>query len=262
MGALPDRGSYMGELKQFAEGCADGVAIEFLTREGAAWREVVAAAEEWPADLIVMGTHGRGGFERFILGSVAEKVLRSSPCPVLTVCHEEGRTWAAPGIVGHVLCATDLSRGSATTVRYALSLAAEYQARVTLLHVIEGFELEEGPAYLARPRVEELRGQAESAARRELRKAVPADVREWCDVSEAVAFGKVADQAVRVAIERRADLIVLGSRHPSPLERAVFGSTASEVVRRATCPVLSVHSLEDVGLRESEARPRMIWARP
>src|SRR4029453_12233128 len=90
-----------------------------------------------PADLLVMGTHGRGGFEHLILGSVTEKVLRGVACPILTVCHEEGRTWAAPGLMSRILCATDLTATSSRTMRYALSLAAENQARVTFLHVVE-----------------------------------------------------------------------------------------------------------------------------
>jgi nucleotide-binding universal stress UspA family protein len=208
-----------------------------------------------------MGTHGRGGFEHLLLGSVTEKVLRRATCPVLTVCHEEGRTWEAPGLVDHVLCAADLSGTSSATVRYALSLAAEYQARLTLLHVVEGLDAADGPAYLSRPEVEELRRHAEESTRRELREAVPEGMREWCRVSEVVAFGKPAEQIVRVATGQGADLVVMGSRRPGTVERALFGSTAIEVVRRATCPVLSVRAVR-AALVDEDEHARMIWARP
>ena len=73
--------------------------------------------EEMPADLVVMGTHGRGGLEHLFLGSVTEKLMRRLPCSVLTVCHEEGRTWEAPGLVRRILCATDFSATSALARR-------------------------------------------------------------------------------------------------------------------------------------------------
>jgi len=250
------------ELRRFTEeAVTDGVALEFLVREGSPWREVVGAADELACDLIVMGTHGRGGFEHLLLGSVTEKVLRRASCPVLTVCHEEGLTWEAPGLVNHVLCAADLSASSEGTVRYALSLAAEYQARLTLMHVVEGLDASDGPAYLSGPEVENLRKHADASTRRELHDVVPEGMREWCRVSEIVAFGKPAEQIVRVATAQRADLVVLGSRRPGPVERTLFGSTAIEVVRRATCPVFSVRAVRGALIEESE-HSRMVWAHP
>src|SRR6185436_5024181 len=84
------------------------LSLNLEVRDGEPWREIRDAAERLPADLLVMGTHGRGGFEHLILGSVTEKVLRGVASPILTVCHEEGRTWAAPGLMSRILCATDL----------------------------------------------------------------------------------------------------------------------------------------------------------
>jgi nucleotide-binding universal stress UspA family protein len=120
------------DVREFAAPAIEaGVPVETMLREAEPWREIQAVAEELPADLVVMGTHGRGGFEQLLLGAVAEKVLRRAPCPVLTVCHEEGRTWEAPGLIRRILCATDLSEASGPTIRYALSLAEEYEAAVT-----------------------------------------------------------------------------------------------------------------------------------
>jgi nucleotide-binding universal stress UspA family protein len=67
----------------------DRQATELVTRQGVPWREIVAFARERQVDLIVMGTHGRGGMAHLLLGSVAEKVVRDAPCPVLTVRHPE-----------------------------------------------------------------------------------------------------------------------------------------------------------------------------
>src|SRR6185369_13662644 len=106
--------------------------------EGEPWREIVSLAEEMPSDLVVMGTHGRGGLEQLLLGSVAEKLIPRLPCPVLTVCHEEGRTWDAPGLVSRVVCATDFSETSSETLRVALSFAEPSGSEVILFHVVEG----------------------------------------------------------------------------------------------------------------------------
>src|SRR5687768_13481995 len=110
-----------------ADAVADGVPVEMVVREAEPWREILSVADEKAVDLIVMGTHGRGGFEQLLMGSVAEKVLNRASCPVVTVCHEEGRTWEAPGLVRNIVCATDLSPASARTIHYAVSLAAEFQ---------------------------------------------------------------------------------------------------------------------------------------
>ena len=110
---------------------------EIEMREGEPWRETVAVAEEMSADLVVLGTHGRGGLDRLFLGSVAEKLIRRLPCPVLTVSHEEGRTWAAPGLITKILCATDFSKPSTEAFRMALALAERFESEITFLHAVE-----------------------------------------------------------------------------------------------------------------------------
>jgi nucleotide-binding universal stress UspA family protein len=214
------------------------VPVESEVREGEAWREIVAMAEELPADLVVMGTHGRGGFERLFLGSVAEKLLRRLPCPILTVCHEEGRTWEAPGLIRRILCATDLSASSAETVKVALSLATKNQARVTLLHVIEELPLTGEPAYFAE--AEAYRQHLERKAGQDLHElAQKAEAESGVEVDEWVGSGRAYKEILRMAAEERADLIVLGQGHGA-LDHFLFGSNAQHVVRQATCPVLTV----------------------
>ncbi len=126
------------EMRAFVESAVhDSATVKTVVREGEPWREIQAMAEQLPADLLVMGTHGRGGFEHLLLGSVTEKILRRAPCPVLSVCHEEGRTWEAPGLIRRILCATDLSASSNPAMKFALALAQEHKATLILVHVVE-----------------------------------------------------------------------------------------------------------------------------
>ena len=130
---------------QAAEGLAaeaarlrgEGVSVDTELREGHVVREILAAADAFAADLLVLGTHGRGGFERLVLGSVTEKVLRQAACAVLTVpLAAVGRT-TNPVRWTRILCAHDGSAASRAGVAYAVSLAERTQAQLTLLSVVE-----------------------------------------------------------------------------------------------------------------------------
>lgn len=225
-----------------SEAIADGVPVETVVRESEPWREILTVADEKAVDLIVMGTHGRGGFEQLLMGSVAEKVLNRAACPVVTVCHEEGRTWEAPGLVRNILCATDLSPASAPTIRYALSLAAEFQCTLTLLHVLDGLANLDSPAYAHLPPAAAVLSQHEAVARQQLRDAVEPDARAWCSVEERIVPGRAAEEILRVAAQTSADLVVVGGRYHASLARTVLGSTSRSVVRAASCPVLTVRT--------------------
>jgi nucleotide-binding universal stress UspA family protein len=208
-----------------------GAPIETRLVEGDPWREIKAAAEALPADLVVMGTHGRSGFERLLLGSVTEKVLRTAPCPVLTVGTEDGASPAGP-LFRRILCAADLTQASERTLDMAASLAEESLARVTLLHVVEGLGL---------ALVEEARERLQRAGN---------VARRFRDVSERVETGTAWREILRVAEESRAELIVLGAHVHGALGRLFLGSTANQVVRHAPCPVLVVR--ETLARRPSE----------
>jgi nucleotide-binding universal stress UspA family protein len=115
----------------------EGVPTEFLLEEGEVVKEILRATETEPTDLLVMGTHGRGGFERFVLGSVTNKVLRKVACPLLTVPPGVRSQVDEPGGFATVLCADDFSEASAEALTYALSLAQEAGGRLVLTHVVE-----------------------------------------------------------------------------------------------------------------------------
>jgi nucleotide-binding universal stress UspA family protein len=230
-------------LERFVEpylGAGVPIATKAVQGEsGDCWRGIQAEAEALPADLVVMGTHGRTGLDHVRLGSVAEKLLRVAPCPVLTV-RAQGEAPDREPLFRRIVCATDLATPSHPTVDLALSLAGENLARVTLLYVIEELGAESGPDVgrpfpaagappqtlmrLARERLHEL--------------ARPA--RTFCDVDERVERGRAWKQILRVAREAHADLIVVGAHTGGAFGRFLLGSNANQVVRHAPCPVLVV----------------------
>ena len=113
-----------------------GDEVPVLFRRGVVVPEILQAAREMPADLIVMGTHGAGAIEHLVLGSVTENVLRSAPCPVLTIPRPFGE---ADGAVSRprftsIICAIDFSSDSRRALDYALSLALEAGGRLVLVH--------------------------------------------------------------------------------------------------------------------------------
>jgi nucleotide-binding universal stress UspA family protein len=213
--------------------------------EGSTVAEILARASAMPSDLIVMGTHGRSGFERLVLGSVTEKVLRKAACPVLSVPrHVKDAVPLPPVLFKNILCAIDFSDCSTNALNYAMSLAQEADARLTVLHVLA--LLPELPysspeAVRAWPtHVTEYIAEAEQDCRNRLKAAVPEEVKAYCAVETVLANGTPYREILRVAAEQRSDLIVVGIHGRSATDLLFFGSTAQHVVRQATCPVLTL----------------------
>jgi nucleotide-binding universal stress UspA family protein len=193
--------------------------------------EIVRAAQEHGADLIVVGTHGRTGFQRFVLGSVAETVLRRAPCPVLTV-PVRASDRPDPLFFKRILCATDFSPASDAAVRYAVELAGETDGSLLLAHVMDRPK--------TGPEGNGCRPDFECAARAQLRRSLPPESRESCSAEEIVLRGKPGPEILRLAAEREVGLIVMGVHGRGLLDLMAFGSVTHEVVREATCPVLTV----------------------
>jgi nucleotide-binding universal stress UspA family protein len=231
---------FRDELRRFVEPVADLVPAETVVTSGDAARTILDQARTADADLLVLGTHGRSGFERLVLGSVAEKVLRRAACPVLTVPPAAAHAPATPRPpYRRILCPVDFSTTSEQALRYALSLAEEAKARLMVLHVLEWFPEQEIREHRHFD-VPEYRRFLEEDARRRLSEAVPAEARAWCELVERVACGKPYREILRVAGEEGSDLIVLGVQGRGAMEVLLFGSTANHVVRQASCPVLTV----------------------
>ena len=196
--------------------------------EGSVAECLVQCARDKKADLIIVGTHGRGGLGKMILGSVAEKVFRHSSVPVLTIgpnLHRPRRI----NEVRHVLAPCDLTPRSHPAVQYACALAAAHNSPLTVLHVIEhaneGMRLD--PERIKQGIREELGGIVGRHA-------------DGLDVRYRIEIGRVASTILNVAFESEADLIVLGVRPSSGLLDRFMWPIAYELVREAACPVLTI----------------------
>jgi len=204
---------------------------ETTLRHGGVWDSLSAMIEKDDIDLLVMGTHGREGLGRLLLGSVAEEVFRRAACPVLTVGPNVAVGSEAEPRFRQIVYATDFGAQSLAAAPYAISLAQDYQARLTLLHV--------GVSVAGLVDADRMVEQWT----KDLRALVPADVEPWCQVEYLVEFGDPAQHILELAEQRKAELVVLGVR-PAPGHLGAgmrFGAaTAHAVVSMSHCPVLSV----------------------
>jgi nucleotide-binding universal stress UspA family protein len=221
-----------------------GVPVDVRVVSGHAVTEILDHAASLPADLIVMGTHGLSGFQHLVLGSVTEKVLRRAACRVLTVPPRARATSTLP--FTRLLCAVDFSEPSLEAVRFAGSLASESGARLVLMHVIEWPWHEPPPPRLTdlppaqAAALTEYRRSMETTATARLESIASSDVPQGTAVVVRVGHGKPYEQLLVAAREDGVDLIVIGVHGRSALELGVFGSTTNQLVRAATCPVLTV----------------------
>jgi nucleotide-binding universal stress UspA family protein len=210
-----------GPLKHRGQPC------EVLLGDGSPGEVIIGFAQAHSADLIVVGTSSRAALGKLLVGSVAEEIIREASCPVLTV----GPRVVAEPFAGiqSIICAADFSPGSIRATEFAVFLAYEYQAHLTLTHVIEG-DLKDSP-HLAIQLTEQ-----------RLRELVPPDPELPYEPEVVAEIGPVAERILRVAAELSADIIVMGARGAGAfVERAShFGSIVHKIVSLATCPVLTV----------------------
>lgn len=202
--------------------------------------EVVGFAEEEEVDLVVLPTHGRTGIDRFLFGSVAEKVVRLAPCPVLTVSPREEAP--EPFAVDRVVVPTDFSDYSEQALPYGMELAGRYDAELLMIHVVTLWDYDPGnPEWRFPTMPEEHREAVESAAERQL--TGQADRVKGDDVEVKTRLVRGFDPAVEineVADEVDDSLIVMATHGRTGLQHALLGSTAEKVVRYARSPVLAV----------------------
>ncbi len=212
-----------------------GMQPEVVVEEGELWPVMQSLVEKNSVDLIVLGTRGRSGLGKFFLGSTAEEIFRLAPCAVMTVGPYSNGELRQSGEFKNILYATDFGPASEAAAALAVSMAQEFQARLTLLHVID----ERKPNDLVQP--EELI----TASMNRLRKLVPSDAEIWCAPRFHVEFGKAGETILEAAKLEKADLIVLGVHRPAGLTGAATHlpvATAHKVVSHASCPVLTVRA--------------------
>jgi nucleotide-binding universal stress UspA family protein len=199
---------------------------------------IAAHAESTGADLLVLGTHGRSGIQRFMVGSVTEKVLRRTPVPVLTVPPHADGPERPLSMRPHIICAVDFSPSSTRALNYAASLAQETDGALTVLHVVDVPPESTDPSL---PDLSDYRARRFHEGRLALAGMVAVLDDAW-KVAPLVLAGKPYREILRLAAEQQADLIVMGVQGHGAVERAFFGSTAQHVIREAACPVLTLKS--------------------
>ena len=237
-----DRERLTMQMRQFAAAVPSTVRMEFRIQEGAfAHDEIAAQITAMHADLMVLGTHGRSGFQRLFLGSVSEKVIRKATCPTLIVPPRASDVATdAPVQFHRILCPIDFSDSSFYALEYAINLAEEADARLTVLHVMELPRIPSDEPAVVDIDVSRIHEAAMTDARRKLHDLIPARARDYCTVDTAVVEGRAYQEILRRAAERQSDLIVMGVHGRGALDLLVFGSTTHHVIRSSTCPVLII----------------------
>jgi nucleotide-binding universal stress UspA family protein len=220
----------------------ESVNTRFVLKAGNVEDEVLGATAEEKADLVVMGTHGRRRFERWLLGSVTEHLLRKSKVPILTVSHldsdheiDEPR----PIPLKRLLFATDLSDSPGRAMEMALNLTREFSAELTVLHVLPKIEWAYGAEFVPLD-IEASTAKIRSGAVERLEASLPESAREDPRVRTELVEGVPYERILAAADEGGIDVIILNTHGKSGVERALLGSTAERVVRGAHVPVLSV----------------------
>jgi nucleotide-binding universal stress UspA family protein len=209
------------------DGAVGGTAHKILLNRGDLADVIPQLIRSEDVDMIVLGTHGRRGVSKMVLGSGAEEIYRSASCPVLTVGPNvlNGKDW----IPRRILCPVDLPENPEPVVNYALSLAEENEAQIILMHAVPMVPWQH-------------RESVQHETQLSMEALIPEHADDWCTPEFLVRWDYPAEAIVHAAQEREADLVVMGVRksrmagwsahRPWPI--------ASEVVGRASCPVLTV----------------------
>lgn len=225
------------ELAAFVEPFREWhVPIETSVCLGSPARDIEAAAGALPADLVVMGTRGRGGLAHLVFGSVTERVMHHVACPVLAIGAQQSAPPAAPPY-RRILCPTKLVPGSRHALDFALALAARSDSRLEVLHVVESLPAGAKSAFEGAPEFEGLRAFLVGEADAAMRDSIPPGIEGWCRVERRVATGDATPAILEAARKGEAEVIVMGV-HAGGLERTLFGSTIHRVLREAPCSVL------------------------
>ena len=230
--AVEDEGARDQHRIDHLEGKLGTVPHDIRMKVGDVWPVLSKLVKEDNIDLLVLGTHGRTGLSKLMMGSVAEEIFRQAQCPVMTVGPEVASRDAAEIKFNNILFVTDFSQASKAGLRYAISLAEESQATISLLHCIE------------KPAVGSVDLNSNAAfVKRELEQLVPKDAEFWCKTECFVEYGDHAEAIVAFAEKHHVDLIVMGVRAATgnpEIGTHLANRTAHKVVSHATCPVLTV----------------------
>src|SRR5215831_288725 len=227
-----------------------GVAAETELVVGDVYDEIKRSIDVLKPDLIVMGTHGRRGVERWFMGSTTEKLLRHSPVPLVTINSTGEKSLTAPRFK-RILVTTDFSEGTTDALAYAFSVAQENESQVMVLHVLHDVSLDLSAKY---------RSPLITRVRRELDDLVPAEARNWCNIVTRVETGIPYRVILRMLEDWKIDLLVMNIHGKGMLDRALLGSTAERVVRTAPCPVMMIPPLKPKLKRRARPGGKLVAA--
>lgn len=218
-------------MEHFVRHRLDGIEHELLVKSGDVWPVLAELIADRAIDLVVIGTHGRTGVRKFVLGSVAEKIFRQCSCPVLTI---------GPSVAGQdpeigperILAPTGFAAHSLRAIQYAVLLAEDLHASLSVLHVVT----EAGDT-----RTEAISRERENR----LRSLIPRDVNLVSPPDFLIEFGSATEKILSTASTWKADLVVLGLRHVDNGSRnQITWAKAYEIVCRSVCPVITIRAPE------------------
>lgn len=214
--------------------------IEAKRKELFAGPAILSYAEEQDIDLIVMGTHGRRGFRRAMLGSVAEEVLQKAECPVLTLRYDGSEKPVEA--MSQLMVPIDFSSHSRQALQSAIAVARIYKSHIHLVHIINDLQL---PAFYS-PMIGPFEGQQYEQVRKDALETLDSWMHELegTDVpfTTHVRVGSTAERIISFAKEQDISLLVIATHGLTGLKHMLFGSTAEQVVRYVGCPVMVLKS--------------------
>ena len=208
-------------LRSYVKTRRPSLDAEYKIVENSPIEAILAETEAHDIDLIVMGTTGRSGIKRFMIGSVAESVTRESKIPVLTI---RDKPWGSESELKleRILAPINYVQPAARVLESAACLSATVGADLLITHIVESGDYDE------------------NAAKEQLCRWAPDLVREKCQYDTIVQQGNAAEQIIKLAIGKKADLVVIAAVHRPFLETTIIGVTSEQVMRHASCPVLVI----------------------
>lgn len=220
------------QLENFAAADLSGLPVRRLSYEGDPESQIVATAQSESVDLVIMATHGHGVFRRFLIGSVAAKVIHDLDCPVLTGTHTQERAYPNPAGLENIVCALDLNPESEQILAWAVYVAEVFAASLRIVYVAPGSDpkLDAGASGKSRDQVREVMTA-------EIAKIRPASALPNPEIF--IEQGEVAQAVCHFAEDRGAELLVVG--RASRTEQAErLNTNTYAIIRQSPCPVLSV----------------------
>lgn len=220
--------------EETAAALGERVTVETDVLTGRPSDAILDYVEDHGVDLVCMGTHGRRGLSRYLTGSVAERVLRRAPVPVMTVRASEGR---AAGAYDEILVPTDGSDRAEAAVAHALAIGEQFDSRIHAVSVVNVGDLATGSEMgLPEHLLEELKSAADSATEAVVRRAEGAGL----DAVSTTSVGRPKTDLLAYIEDHDVDLVCMGTHGRTGLDRVLVGSTAEALVRKSAVPVLTV----------------------